>query len=199
MPLRDFLSHYGTPNVFPEVAGKYKGSVVVCADAACVWEDLERFGCRSGNGLAKEGWDFFTVNRLIETFPGRVEHCYSNNGTVLQRFVTARRDEYAHEFGFTGYTHACTPGAFWTWPWSCHGTSGLGAILTAIALGYEKIVLCGMPLDSSGHNGEPPWRKCRFEVEVPETDEHWARAIKYAFDGRVTSMSGRTRAWLRSP
>ncbi len=82
------------------------------------------------------------------------------------------------------------------WPWTKHGTSGLGAILTALALGYEEIVLCGMPLDESGHNGEPPWRKCGFLNEVPDADPHWRLAIDLAFGGKVKSMSGRTKEWL---
>lgn len=200
MALRDFLGHYGISTVdFPSVAGSYTGNVVVCGDAACIWGDLEKFGCRVANGVAKDGWDFFTVNRAVETFPGKVEHCYSNNGYLLAKFIAVRRQEYAHEFGPPNRSHAATMGAEYTWPWSCHGTSGLGAILTAIGLGYRKIVLCGMPLDEGRHNGEPPWRRCRFTTEVPDDDPHWGRAMHLAFEGKVTSMSGRTRQWLGLP
>ena len=197
--LREFLEFYGTPYRFPSIAGTYKGGAIVCGDSACIWDDLERFGCRSGNGVFKPGWDVVTVNRAVETFPGVVEHAYSNVAGVVNRHVAARRDDYAAEFGKPHHTHSRTDGTDWVWPWHGGGTSGLGAILTALALGYEKIVLCGMPLDNKRHNGEPPWRKTRFTVEVPDNDPHWDRAMRVAFDGKVTSMSGRTKYWLGNP
>lgn len=199
MSLREFLSFYGTSLDFEPIAWTYRGGVIICGDAACIWDDLERFGCKSGNGVAKEGWDFCTVNRAVETFPGLVEHAYSNVGAALRRFVAARRDDYSAEFGPPKHTHSRTIGSDWCWPWHGGGTSGLGAILTALALGYERIVLCGMPLDNGRHNGEPPWRKTRFTTEVPDDDEHWLRAMNLAFEGKVKSMSGRTMHWLGAP
>lgn len=199
MSLRDFLAFYGTSDAnFPHIAGSYRGGVVVCGDAACVWEDLERFGCRWQNSVAKDGWDFFTVNRLVEVFPGRVEHCYSNVAKVLMRHVEARRDDYV-AFGPPLATHSRTVGTDFVWPWHGGGTSGFGAILTALALGYDEIVLAGMPLDDSPHNGEPHWIKTPFHTEVADDDPHWRRGIDVAFEGRVKSLSGRTRDWLGEP
>lgn len=196
--MREFLESYGISTLsIPKIAGRYRGGCVVCADASCVWGDLERFGCRSGNGVEKFGWDFLTVNRLVETFPGRVEHAYSNSGAVLNRFIAARRQEYINEFPVIA-THSRDTETNWKWPWNGGGTSGLGGTLTAIALGYDKIVLCGMPLDDGPHNGEPPWRKTCFYIEVPEMDIHWKRAAEF-FRGKITSMSGRTRDWFGEP
>lgn len=196
--LREFLSYYGiSPHHFPKITDQYVGGLVVCGDARCVWDDLERFGCRKDNGVEKWGWDFCTVNRLVETFPGRVEHCYSNVGQVLQRFIRARRDEYINEFPIVA-SHSCTDSTDFIWPWTKHGTSGFGAILTGLALGYSSIVLCGMPLSNEPHNGEPHWRVTGFTTEVPETDIHWKRLAEM-FKGKVTSMSGRTKDWLGEP
>lgn len=170
---------------------------MVCGDGRCVWDDLERFGCRLGNGVGKDGWDFCTVNRLVETFTGRVDHCFSNVGKVLQRFIAARRDEYVNEFPVVA-SHSCTDSTDFVWPWTKHGTSGFGAVLTGLALGYEQIVLCGMPLDDGPHNGEPPWRKTNFSTEVRNDDPHWKLAARI-FKGKVHSMSGRTKEWLGEP
>lgn len=200
MALREFLAFYGTSTLnFPKIAGTYRGGVIVCGDAACIWNDLEKFGCRSGDGVAKSRWDFFTVNRIIETFPGTVEHAYSNVAKVVMRHVNDRRDEYTNEFGPPRATHSRTLGTDYVWPWHGGGTSGFGAVLTALALGYDEIVLAGMPLDNSPHNGEPPWRVTRFTQEVDNKDEHWRRAIDFAFEGRVKSLSGRTQKWLGAP
>lgn len=210
MPLDELMSGYGGRAFpLPDIAGKYKGrNLVVCGDASCVWEDLERFGARHDQGrggVRKDGWDFMVVNKLGETFPGRIEHWYSNEPHLLTKFIAARRQEYSKEFDGPQHTHSCNKGAKWRWPWGGHGTSGLGSILVGLGLGYEQIVLCGMPLDNGPHNGEPPWRKCRFETaEAANTKDgkinnHWKRARDLGFDGKVRAMSGRPKEWLGSP
>ncbi len=209
MGLREFLGEYGTTAKFPDIAGKYQGrNLVVCGDAIGIWSDLEEFGCRRDvhrGSVEKNGWDFLTVNKLIETFPGNVEHSYSNEPSVLVRFIAARRCEYTREFEGPRHTHSISQGTKWVWPFGGHGTSGLGAVLTGLGLGYDHIVICGMPLDDGPHNGEPPWRKCAFKTSEAAgnvntgMNSHWKKAIELAFEGRVKSMSGRTREWLGAP
>lgn len=204
--MRAFLDEYGiSERGFPKIAGTYSGNVVICGDAHCVWDDLERFGCRDDRGLGqvyKEGWDFFTVNKMVEVFPGIVEHAYSNSPECLRRFIAARRDEYALEFGPPCHPHSIREGAEHVWPFGGHGTSGLGAALVATALGYRRIVLCGIPLDDGPHNGEPSWRKTGFASSEAaggvRTDRnvYWWKAREMAFENKVRSMSGRTKTWL---
>lgn len=211
MPIDEYLSQYGGGKPFPGLAGKYEGkNLVICGDAYGVWHDLEAFGCRSDKGrgrVEKNEWQFMTVNKMVATFPGNIEHAYSNEGHILQKYIEARRPEYRKEFSGPAHAHSCNRGVKHKWPFGGHGTSGLGACLVAIGLGYDRIVLCGIPLDNGPHNGEPHWRNCKFETaeaaspkDHPEKPSmHWARAIQYAFDGKVTSMSGRTRDWLGTP
>jgi hypothetical protein len=206
MSLQEFLGTYGTRMAFPPCANEYAGKyVVLLGDARCVWDDLERFGCaeRSNQGKVwKSGWHFFTVNKVVETFPGDIEHAYSNEPNTLLRFIEARRVEYRREFNMPQNTHSITPGCKYVWPWGGHGTSGLGACLTAVGLGYTRIVLCGMPLDNSGHNGEPHWRRGQFQSSeaagsvTEDINGHWKTARDLGFDGKVRSMSGRTKDWL---
>lgn len=193
---------------YPAIAGSYKGkNLVVCGDAIGVWDDLAAFGCRDDSGrgrVRKPDWDFLTVNKLVETFPGSVEHCYSNEPHLLNKFIAARRSEYALEFGPPAHSHSIKEGAQHCWPWGGHGTSGLGATLVGLGLGYDRVVLCGLPLDDGPHNGEPPWRRTAFATSEaaggPDgKDGHWKRAIGTAFGKRVKSMSGRTREWLGAP
>ena len=184
----------------PDIAGCFPGrGLVIVADGACVWEDLEAFGCRSDEGrgsVAKDGFDFMAVNHVGALFPGELKHWFSNSPSHVHRFVAARRDEYSGEFSPPQHTHACQKGAMWCWPWSGAGTSLLGACLTGVALGYGPIVLCGAPLDDGPHNGEPPWRRTKFTTEVRGPDKNWQRAIDLVLRGKVTSMSGRTKDWL---
>lgn len=210
MALDELLSGYGGREFpLPKIAGTYKGrNLIVCADAECVWRDLEAFGARSNEGrgkVKKDGWDVLTVNKLVETMPAHIEHVYSNEPQLLAKFIAARRQEYTREFNPITNTHSCNEGAKWRWPWGGHGTSGLGAVLVGLGLGYDRIVICGMPLDNGPHNGEPPWRKTGFETAEAAaatkggTDSHWQRAIDHAFEGKVKSMSGRTMQWLGAP
>lgn len=203
MAFSDFLREYGHfERDFPKIANSYSGNIVVCADSACIWDDLERFGCQSGNGVAKPGWDFMTVNKMVEVLPANIEHCYSNSPSCLKRFMAARRDEYALEFKAPTHAHSINPGFGHAWPFGGHGTSGLGAVLVAIGLGYSRIVLCGMPLDDGPHNGEPPWRTTAFASSeaagsvTSDRNVYWHKANQLAFEGRVRSMSGRTKKWL---
>lgn len=211
MSISEFLQEYGyTDRQLPSIAGKYQGKqLVICADGHCIWDDLEKLGCRRDPGNASRGgiagpYDFLTVNKMVEVFPGNIEHAYSNEPKLLETFIAARRFEYRKEFVGPVHTHSCNQGAKHKWPFGGHATSGLGAALTGVCLGYDKIILCGMPLDNGPHNGEPPWRRCNFTREAASTvhgdiNNHWKRARDLLFKGRVKSMSGRTKEWLGSP
>lgn len=207
--LGDYFAQYGGKQFeLPKIAGSYEGKrLAICADAAGVWDDLERLGARSDRARGKvelDAIDFMVINKLGETFPGNIEHWYSNEANLLKNFEAARRHEYRKEFSTAWHTHSNHRGAKWHWPLGGHGTSGLSAVLVGLLLGYERIVLCGMPLDDGPHNGEPPWRGCKFEsAEVASPvgggiPVHWKNAIEYAFQGKVRSMSGRTAKWLGS-
>ena len=215
MGLREYCAEYGqNPNDVPEIAERYKGrTLIVCGDGWTVWDDLERLGCRDDKGPGNRGGvkpydpdvDFMVVNGLGCVFPGKIEHWYSNEPAILNKYIAARRPEYAREWGGANHTHSCNRGAKWKWPFGGHGTSGLGAILCGLGMGYQQIIICGMPLDNGPHNGEPPWRRCRFETaEVASSKNggwptHWKRAIAYAFDGKVAAMSGRPNEWIGGP
>lgn len=210
MGLKDLMTGYGgLAFPLPKIAGTYKGkNLIVCGDAQCLWLDLELFGARDDSRMGqvrKDGWDIMVVNKAGECFPGWIHHWYSNLPRVIHSAIAARRDDYAIEFSKIWITHSCNAGADHRWPWGGHGTSGLGAVLVGIGLGYDRIVLCGLPLDDGPHNGEPHWRKTKFaasEAAGSKTNDknvHWKRAIDSAFEGKVKSMSGRTREWLGGP
>lgn len=209
--LENLLATYGiySPK-FPEIAGSYQGKgLVICGDGSCLWDDLERFGCRDdseGGKIAKPGWDFMVINAAGCKFPGVIEHWFSNDGNLVDGFRSVRRQEYPRSFKIV-HEHGIfvEPGQWasphpntWMWPWPGRGTSGCGAVLTGLALGYDRIVGCGIPLDNSPHNGEPPWRKTNFVNEVRDDVKHWLR-IADLFSGRVTFMSGKPREWFGWP
>lgn len=204
LAIKKYCDLVGIDCHLPGIAGAYQGKkLIICGDAYNIWIDLENFGCKSTKGrggVYKDGWDMMTLNKLVQVFPGNIEHTYSNHIECLKTALASRREEYRKDFIEPRNSHSCFAGMQWKWPWSGHGTSALGACLAALAMGYSEIMLAGIPMDDKHHNGEPDWRRCVFETKdrVSENERikaHWDKAMK-VFDGKVRSLSGRTREWL---
>ena len=187
---------------FPEIAGRYSGRLIIVASARCVWDDLEKAGMAKNHDTGPGACDIMCVNDMIMFYPGKIEHAYSNNHRYLPKWEAARRDQYITKYGGPIHTHSNKNGGRHTWPWPGHGTSSLNAVYTGIALGYDEIWLCGVPLDDSGHFFEAHWEKTNFTREIADRDgeiKYWANAKRNIFDNKVRSLSGRTKKLLGSP
>jgi len=178
------------------------GPCLVVGGSRGVWADLRPFHAEYGGKFGGR-YDVICVNDIGMHFPGPLKHLYSNNDAFLPKWRAARRDQFEKTWGPIKFTHSNQAGGMVTWPWPGCGTSSLGAVYTALALGYAPVILCGVPLDDSGHYFEPPWRESSFLREVPHKGDgrikYWADAAKNVFEGRVKSMSGRTRELLGAP
>ena len=177
----------------PKIAGTYKGLLYIVGSGRCVWDDMEKAGLKNNDD---DTYDVLCVNDMILHYPGRVKHAYSNNHTYLPKWVDARRDQYVSRWDNKIHTHSNKVGGKHTWPWPGHGTSSLNAVYTGLALGYDEIRLCGVPMDNSGRYFEPMWMKSNFQNEIPDRDgkmRYWENAAKRIFDNRVKSYSGRTK------
>lgn len=194
----------------PDLAGTYSGTCVLVGDGACAWDDLERLGAKSKelDGSIKYGnAHFLVVNMMGLRFRGEIRHWYSNDHRWLLAMNGARRPEFdKHFWPCPRKLHACQGEVqgIVCWPWDSAGSSGRCAVLTALALGYERVIVCGMPLDNSGHPGDPPWYVGNLRREVADaadtTENHWWRQSRLkVFKDRVRAMSGRTRDWLGAP
>lgn len=140
-----------------------------------------------------------TVNQMVLHMDRPIRHAYSNHGDLLEHWLLAAPSHVGKPQGHTCYDKGA---GLTRWPWPGHGTSSLNAVYTALALDFERIVLCGIPLDDGGHYYDPPWIGSNFTNEVPERNgdlRYWKDACQSRFDGRVTSMSGRTRDLLGEP
>ena len=192
----------GISGPYPEgMVDKFAGQrCVIVAGGRCVWDDLARLGVK---GDDNGGWDVICVNDVVMHFPGRIKHFYSNDHRMMPHWLAARRPAHVRKHGPVKYTHSCRVGGRYSWPWPGHGTSSLNAVYTALALGYAPIVLCGAPLDDSGHYFEAPWIKTNFCREVGTQPngqiQYWAGAKRKHFAGKVFSMSGRTHELLGAP
>ena len=182
---------------YPAAMDSCQGRAIVVGGAMCLWDDLRRVRWRC---------EVICVNDIAMHFRGPVNHLYSNNHNYLPKWKAARRDQLVRKWGPVVTTHSCQKGGEVTWPWPGHGTSALGAVYTALALGYEQITLVGVPLDDSPHYFEPHWLEkgtVTFSKQVPEdvkgVPKYWHHAAQNVFQGRVHSLSGRTRELLGEP
>ena len=86
-------------------------------------------------------------------------------------------------------------------PWPINGAlgqdSGLSAAILAVLLGYDRIILAGMPADGGGHYY--PWMYRRANEHVQAYLPAWARLYNEFFEGKVRSLSGNTRDILGAP
>ena len=183
----------------PDIADTYSGVLIIAAGGRCVWDDLEKAGMAKNHDAFPH---VMCVNEMIMFYPSVVNHAYSNNHAFLPKWVDTRRDQYQTRYECKIKTHSNKTGGQYTWPWPGHGTSSLNAVYTGLALGYDQIWLCGVPLDDTGHFWEAPWEKTNFVREVADRDgeiKYWGNAARNIFDGKVKSLSGRTKDLLGSP
>lgn len=182
----------------PDIAGTFQGkSLLIVAGGRCVWDDLER--------ADPFGWDVMVVNDIGMHLPCEIRHWFSMHGDQIPTWITARGFRYKN-YDSRLVTHSVHHPSHtkYVWPWPGHGTSGLNAVYTGLGLGYDKIMVAGMPLDDSGHYFDPPddSRLLKYEQKPAWTNFNqeangrlWANAAKNVFDGRVEFLSGRAVEW----
>lgn len=190
----------------PSVAGSRQGRVIVCGSARCLWDDLSRL---PSNAPA----EFCAVKQTGMYLPFKIQHWVGCHGERFQFMVPLRKMENGeNHYYLKGYLEDGTRGvhsvkygiqvhAEKNWPMVDHvwtakaltGTSALFATKIMLALGYEEVILAGVPLDDSGRFYDAPWNKgCDLN---PMSLREWEEFVP-VFDGRVKSMSGRTRELL---
>lgn len=201
------LTHFGLSQMdMPEIEGKYSGELLIIGGGRCVWDDISQLGlsipCKHGQFAIEWDGDVMCINDIGMHFPYKIDHWYSNDGVQLPLWKAARRPEYKRfKENIQLHSFMNKPGSH-HWPWPGHGGSGLNAVYTGLGLGYDEIVIAGVPSDDSGHYFDPPWVQTNFTREVASTvnspvNKWWNNAINHAFEGKVSAVSGRTSQWLR--
>ena len=182
----DLLRYVNPTGPLPPLLGSRSGPVLIIGSAQCVWDDLERYDhLHIGDRIA--------VNGAIRYYRKPIQHAASLHPDLMWLWCSWRDDD-----GFLIHsTHRAAGFPETIWP--IHrdgGTSGLFAVLLALMMGYEEIVLAGVPCDSSPHiyDNEPN----RLTGEE-STKQEWHRSMDAVFKGRVKSLSGRSAEWLGSP
>lgn len=181
---------------------------LVLGGAACVWNDVRA----SEERLGGEWWDLVVAaNDIGCHWPGRLDHWCSLHP---ERFTGAKgwlnplpgehgwkalRRENGHPDGYLTWAKRTPTLVDKRLTAFCGGSSGMLAVLVAREVGATQAVLCGMPMDRSGHFAESTVHAGKGDW--PSADSHW-RAWKRNYDkvvGWCRSMSGRTRILLGPP
>lgn len=182
----------------PPLAGsRTSGHLIVLAGGRCVWDDwlqakrlgfqgdlmaVNDVGCYIHDQLAhwvslhKEYFPYWTFWRRNHAYNTPVRHTHAH--VSVKRNIPEVDIWWDLEF----------PG----------GSSAMLAVLVGLAIGYDRILLCGVPLNRDGHFFEPPWQKS------PEIDNYpdqivWQMQREKTFENKVRSMSGKTQTWLGPP
>lgn len=182
----------------PFVARRFSGDLVVLGSGSTLWQDyLKIYERHKGHYMA--------VNRVILDFPGILKHAVSAHPYALVMFTLLRRFYYAEQPHV--HTHSCNihdeesyethliPQSLWDFPDYYHGSSTLTGVLAALVMGYDQIILAGVPMDGKGYYNNPLWLNPHGEMFMKD----WEKANAKCFHGKVKSLSGNTRELLGAP
>ena len=193
--MKQVLDYVNPKGPLPDVAGTKSGDLLIMGIAACLWDDLSRYDhLHTGDRMA--------VNEAMIHYPERLDHGVSLHADQMYGLAFKQFFHGAHKGWPVIQTHAHIPNhaVKYVWPLTRDGgTTGLFAVLVALLMGYDRIILAGSPVDDSPAFYHPaPYPKDLSYGRQIIRDE-WQRAIDGCFGGRVKSLSGWTREQLGEP
>jgi hypothetical protein len=177
----------------PAIVGKYVGRpLLVAGSGKCLWEDMEPF--------IGKGWDYMAVNYAGLMFPLPLNHWSSQHTETATQLRELRQIDFKPVPHTEDYLfHAHIEGPKIDVVWNSHkltgGTSAFSSTVYATLMGYNPIVLVGIPLDMSGHFYDAPFshKDYGYISMGDQLKEVWQWGQDRIFKGKVRSMSGLTR------
>jgi hypothetical protein len=178
--------------------GKSNANMIILGGGRTVWEDY--FFARSIMSSA----EIMCINDIGTQFKAEhIHHMVSLHVGFFPATKLLRREKgLLHK-----YVNHCTvkrEGVDVVWRMqNAGGTSGLFATKIALAMGSKKIILCGIPMDNTGHYFDPPEaeknRTTKFSAQN-STLAPWRdmKKSKLVMD-RVRSMGGHTAGIFGKP
>ena len=197
-----------------QYVGQHRGTAIICGSAPCVFSDLEK-----AKSLFPDA-DILGVNNTAAMID-EIEHVWTQHAEHAKKFKEAvTRKIYIH----SKPRHYRNGGGMWLlpvadylwekvdyqWPdlhW-VSGSSGVaGALWAKHGLGYEMVVMCGIPLDpdSVKYTDKYPSEPTKQNGDFAEKRQlvKWAQTFEqYVNDGRASniySMSGKTNEITGNP
>ena len=202
--MEDLLKYCNPQGPLPEIAGTKSGALLIMGTGACLWDDLEAYDARH------EG-DRMGINEASQFYPlmhsRPLHHAVSLHPEFLWSYCVAP-DFYGAHRGFTPLqSHAqirhrvpkTVQHPLNLWPLQRDGgTSGPFGVLIGLLMGYERIILSGMPQDGSGYFYNPK-HQSYFHHDAYIVEWNRMRESVPMMNERVRSLSGITREMFGAP
>jgi hypothetical protein len=189
-----------------ECLGSEHGTVVVLGGGRHVWE--ENRAAHESKWWLDLGYTepprYIAVNDIGAYYPGKIDHWFSLHPAYLP-FWMGLRLGHALDEGHRPKLHChkrkpSTPTIDYEWGLDNNGaTSGFYAAQVAVCLGYEHILLVGVPGDNTGRFFDAPWETGNYGDR--SVTLAWRQMVdKYPIlSERVRSVSGWTRELFGAP
>lgn len=200
----------------PKIVGQYQGRKLwILAGGSNVWEDIHCTG-------QYQGADVMCINKICMDFKGTVHHVAGAHPEWFEGFLHERchpsHQDLNRPLFHSDYTTNESTSKYLApkqdltnivdYCWSGLGnqvaSSGMLGILIAVCMGYEKIILCGMPLDfiTYNHYYDPPWHKIPIDnmtqVIIKASLNYCQESLPEVMK-RVRSFSGQTLLTFGAP
>lgn len=181
---------HNLPDIINSETGK---TVLLLGSGGTLWDDFDKaFFAFPSADIFCVNYSIFGINHYLVIHHNKyVKHWASLHPDIMAGGTKSRE-------AFNTITHAQKPydGIDYVWNIVGDGLSGMFATKIAMLLGYSKIILCGIPLDT----------KARFYGYPKTTWEHDDKSVRKAwinqvdnFRNTVFGMSGYTKELLGLP
>ena len=174
----------------PPMAGNWSGPAIILGCGRCLYAEAARY---------VDIADIIAINYTGILCPYNKRHLVSLHPEEILHLKELLRFNNRWQIDHL-FTHSTT-GAEVNWdfddPEIGNGTSALFATLIAVVLGYNPVILAGVPLDNTGNFYHPP----EYMINYWENGSSHDKWLEYRplLLNRVFSLSGFTREILGEP
>jgi hypothetical protein len=182
----------------PDIANSDTSNIIILGGGKTVWEDYFK---------AKEimpSYKVMCVNDIGTQFKAeQIHHLVSLHKGFFPAVKLLRKEKSMYEKYIT-HCNVAAQDVDYVWRMeNVGGTSGLFAVKVAMALGAKRIIICGIPMDNSGHYFDPPDAIKNHTTKFSENHCNLAPWIdlkksKHAMQ-TVRSMGGHTASIVGTP
>jgi len=189
-PSTDAEQYYYCKELIPKIAGTYKGVVAVYGGGKGMWDDyakMQEFGVEH---------DTMAIN-IAGLFIPNLTHLFSLHYKNISYISKWRKVEYGKADKQICHSSKMIDGVDYVWHLpTMASTSGLLSVVLAHLLGYDKIILCGVPMDNSGYFYKPFVNET-FKDRCREMELEMLRDKDIGT--KIRSMSGRSKNVFGEP
>lgn len=175
----------------PSYLGKYYGNLIILGGGRSVWDDYVRLKDKGFTG------QIMAVNDIGMYFDQPIEHWVSLHPDHLRAWAQLRM-KHSLPMPRLLHTNRHTHDINVCWDLQPYAPfSGLYAAQVGLSLGYNMMVMCGVPQDGKGRFFDPPWMD-----NTEHADSNQLKAFRHIIEqnqelrGALRSMSGWTRELL---